>query len=1046
VAAWMKAALAVVALGAVVGLAVILVSDDGESGAGASTPGQTRVQQQQSGSGAAMELPESEVQEASELKASAPAAELVRDVPEVPDSGATTAAQDSTGPQLTLTGRMVDNAGRPISEVRIVFEPALAGRIVLLGRGSDESAIDDSPETVTDRDGVFNISGPAPESDEDSDLPGFLRNGAQLYAVHPRYATLATDVPQLSEGEHDMGPLVMDLGVQITGRVVDDMGRIVHGADVTGRHVQSSQGGPGRMFRFMSGRGMEKFNKSTSGPDGRFDLFGLPEGGVEVTAQAEGKQVGVSEGVDLELGGRHDIGDIVLQSGELIAGYVMGDDGEPVVGATVRLSSMARIMVRRMEDLPRRQLGQEMRIREQTDEQGHFEILGLGAGQYTVHVSADGFGREDIEDVPTGTSDLSVMLAPLGRLEVRVAHSSTLLPVGDVRIEARAQREGHFGPPGDLLEVVGPDEDAVGSDRGLFTVLGAGRSGTSLVLAAKGFATLEIEGPAVESGGLERLSVSLVPESVLAGRVVDADGTGIVDATVRIQAHDPPSNEEGGWAGHEVRREIRRTIGGGPEQDLMDETTRARTDADGYFEMPGISAGDWELTARAENFVNSEATILSLDAGQSQRDVEVVLEVGGAVVGKVLERDGTPVTGVDVLVSLQTGRSSPSGGGGLMERFASFGGGDGDVSFEPPKRATTDGAGSFAVHSLKPGTYDVKLAKLNGMGFGNAMVFIDDGSGGDADENTVVAQVVAGEETYVEVIQQPLATLEGKVMAGGRPVEVTLVSLKEQGSFMPFGGQTAQTDRYGNYVFENVEPGEYEVSTIVPGAAMEETVAVSLAGGESVEADIVFGGATLTGRVTDSETDRGIDDVTIIVTPVSNSGEEQVQKTFAIVTMEMSGGGGGSGMQMDIGGGSQSKVHTDADGNFEVLYLKPGEYSIETLGGGYIAGSAGPVTVEDGDDVDDVDIELARGAALSGLVRSGATGDVLEAVPVSLSSPAGKREMTMTQNGRYSFDSLGEGDYTLSVMGSGFGGAPLVSEVVTLAVGEVRTLDLTTDS
>jgi hypothetical protein len=415
-------------------------------------------------------------------------------------------------------------------------------------------------------------------------------------------------------------------------------------------------------------------------------------------------------------------------------------------------------------------------------------------------------------------------------------------------------------------------------------------------------------------------------------------------------------------------------------------------------------------------------------------------------VGHVTSADGTPIAEVTVIVRPKSVSGNGGGGGQVSGRLAALlGEGDGP---DGPKRATTRKDGSFEVRSLNPGVYEVELAKQSGMNFGRAMVFMDDGTSGSGNDDDIqFATVVAGEEATVDIIQAPMATLEGRVVAGGEPVEVVLVSLNEKGSFMPFGGKQVETDRFGNYVFENVEPGEYEVSTLVPGAALEEKQPVTLEPGRTSEADLVFGGATLIGRVVDKQSGEGARDVTIVLSPIEDSSpepQEQGQATFEVVMVSRGGGGGGGGMSMSFGGGSQSKVRTDANGDFEVRWLKPGKYSIETLGGAYVNGEAGPIEVEDGESLDDVLIEVDRGATITGVVVSGATGEPLSGAPVSLGS-SGSREMTMTEGGRFTFEGLDAGDYTIEVMGSGFGGPPVASQAVTLDVGELRELNLTTE-
>jgi len=103
------------------------------------------------------------------------------------------------------------------------------------------------------------------------------------------------------------------------------------------------------------------------------------------------------------------------------------------------------------------------------------------------------------------------------------------------------------------------------------------------------------------------------------------------------------------------------------------------------------------------------------------------------------------------------------------------------------------------------------------------------------------------------------------------------------------------------------------------------------------------------------------------------------------------------------------------------------------------------VEVKDGENRDDVVLHVQRGAVLTGVVRDSATGQKLDKVPVRLES-AGNTNMTVTTDGVYRFEGLEPGDYTVSVMGSGFMAEPLASEAIKLEGGEQATLDLKTKS
>jgi hypothetical protein len=284
----------------------------------------------------------------------------------------------------------------------------------------------------------------------------------------------------------------------------------------------------------------------------------------------------------------------------------------------------------------------------------------------------------------------------------------------------------------------------------------------------------------------------------------------------------------------------------------------------------------------------------------------------------------------------------------------------------------------------------------------------------------------------------------GKVLAGGVPASGIEVHLRPAGrpSFMG-GGRTASTDSRGNYSFEDVTAGSYEVAAIVPGAALEKKEPIELEAGQARSADLVFGGSTISGRVVEQGTDKPAAGVNINVTPVVESSGTEPHMAFEMVMIDSSGGSSGS--SVTIGGGPAKLVRTDDEGRFEVRYVEAGQYQIEASGEGFVRVAPEQVEVKDGENRDDVVLHVQRGAVLSGVVLDSATGQKLDKVPVRLESN-GSMNMTVTADGVYRFEGLEPGDYTVSVMGSGFMSEPLASESITLETGEQATLDLKTKS
>ena len=465
--------------------------------------------------------------------------------------------EEAPGPQVRLVGRLVDPVGRPVDDARVVAHLSGAGEL-RLRMPTLAGELPARPEARSGPDGRFALEFPLPDASELEDGPGrgllasVLGEGARLACVHENFAVHVETGLELREGEVDVGTLTMEPGAAVLGRAVDERGSPVAGATVVGRLARERSAGPGAMLAMLAGSVGETYTRATTGADGRFRVSGLATGSVDITAEADGKQVGHLDGVELLQGDAVDVGDVVLADGGSIAGYVVGPDGEPVEGASVRVSSMSRIVLSSLDDLPRRDLGREMRLRAETDADGWFSLDGLGNGQFSVHVSAAGFSRSSTDNVATGTRDLRVRMDPLGTLVLTVRSARTGERVPDAEVSAR--RLELYGP-GEPLDVREGDEP------GRWLVEGAGDSGTEITVLADGYASLVHEGPAVEPGGRRDVEVELLTESVLAGRVTDVDGRGVAGARVQVRPWVAPVDPMAS-GGMRIERNVSRVVGG----------------------------------------------------------------------------------------------------------------------------------------------------------------------------------------------------------------------------------------------------------------------------------------------------------------------------------------------------------------------------------------------------------------------------------------------------------------------------------------------------
>ncbi len=975
-------------------------------------------------------------------------------------SEAATQAERAPVETVDLTGRVVDGSGRAIEGATVTFQ---ADPIVFaIRRGGDGGeARPAAPSATTARDGSFKLHAElpaAPRVSGDIPLPAIA---PQLATRHELFATLVTSLPELAAGSRDVGTLVMDPGAWISGRAVDSKQRPVAGATVTGRNEGGGSrggrgrgrgpGGPGGFFGGLT----ESIGSVTTGPDGRFTVSGMREGKAGLTVQKQGLRLGSLSDLDLLAGVPLSVGDVVLEDGELIAGVVVDEQGVPISGASVSVSSLARIVVNRIEDLPRQQIGQEFGQRVTSDAEGHFEVAGLAGGTYTVHVASPGCAELQREDVPAGTRNLRLAPVRLGSLLISLQDKADGKPIEHARIKAtQATAPGEFAAwrgetvvpvleGAAAMKAAGLEEPSSGA----YFVAEAGLQGTNLVVAAEGYATQEIAAPAAVSGQLSRFGVQLVPAAVVAGRVLDRDDQPVADALVEMEVDQQVDDGvvDLGGGRREIRRALRIGRDDGGEGELSAERLTARTGADGTFVIAGASAGDWTLHVTADGFVSSPNQKLTLADGQSQRDLTVVLDTAGRVAGMVTESDGTPVADIEVTATPATAAAAAPATedrGGPFGRFFGRGGVEGE------RRARTRIDGTYVIDGLKEGDYVARLGNgRRGMNLGGAMVFpMEGGDGSDPSNPSTPAHVIAGQETRVDFVRPKRASLGGRVLAAGAPVPGVTVTMRRAGG-LPFGGERATTDDRGEYRFADVEAGSYDVSALAPGAGLERKQTVKLVAGQEQLADLSFSGSTVSGRVVDSQSGAGVAGIQITMSPARDASKDEAPReamAFSIITSDGPGGAAPAGLNMTINGGSVSGVRTDSEGQFELKYVEAGRYSLEAEGAGYMRTTKDSLEVADGRSLSDVKLEVSRGGIVEGRVRSGSTGESLDKVPVRLSSDGDEQMSVTSDGGRYRFDGLQPGDYSIDVLGSGFGSEAIATKTVKVKAGETATADLST--
>jgi hypothetical protein len=142
----------------------------------------------------------------------------------------------------------------------------------------------------------------------------------------------------------------------------------------------------------------------------------------------------------------------------------------------------------------------------------------------------------------------------------------------------------------------------------------------------------------------------------------------------------------------------------------------------------------------------------------------------------------------------------------------------------------------------------------------------------------------------------------------------------------------------------------------------------------------------------------------------------------------------------------QKVIHAD-DGHYAIDNVPPGVVDISVRAAGFVPGSRGDITAEDGKTVTGIDMQLDRGATISGRVTAG--GTAVAGVEVRQSTQRGPQGfgtpfggITTDADGLYKLDGIAEGDRLIEFRKTGF--VPAQKPVEVKAGKDVR-LDVELD-
>lgn len=307
---------------------------------------------------------------------------------------------------------------------------------------------------------------------------------------------------------------------------------------------------------------------------------------------------------------------LTVGAGATFAGRVVGPEGEPVPGASLRLTgTLGRYAGEQWESL---NAGPDVPV----GPEGSFCVEHVYAPAVGVFASAPGFGETVLPEVPVDGRQVEVRLPAERRLGGRVVDGKgTAVAGAELRLVPLAG--GRFSRAGPIRAVSGPD--------GSFAIGGLGDLRMTLTVSAPGFADAAL----VVEGSADDLEIVLGPGERIEGIVVDGE-TGRPIAGVPV-----------------VARPVR------PDPTLPSGPVRDRTDASGRFRLLRLTRDRFELSLNSERDARPGdppyAAVDGLEVPSGTTDLRIALAPGLEISGRVTDEAGRPVPEVDVSIRGRVG-------------------------------------------------------------------------------------------------------------------------------------------------------------------------------------------------------------------------------------------------------------------------------------------------------------------------------------------------------------------------------------------------------
>ncbi len=538
---------------------------------------------------------------------------------------------------ICVSGRVVDAEGQPI-------ERAVVYRIPRWTRSSGDTNEDDgsdagtisAPFTATDANGKFSF--------RSHELHGDLR----LRFFASNYAVNEAKIEVEPGQDQDVGTIVLSPGGEVRGRVVDERGVPVEGADVTLELAIAATNAlsPNWRRRHLL---LDRFacfpsTAKTSG-DGTFLLRGVGEDVVCVLAHARGRHSAFSELLEVVSGRTIDDVEVVLRPlgpKDAVRGIVRFEDGRAVRSVDVHAKVNYEYGRWNTTIYP--------------DSSGAFELYLPKDAKATIQAKSNfrGFTSSTFVNLIGSPTVHDFVLRKVDTVRVNIDTTDGVQP-NHVTVRCKSTEGSSNSYPRDGLDYV----DAEIPDGVPF----------ELIVDARGYQKVAL-GPYTRADVPDPLNVTLQGMGGVTG-IVMANGKPFEGATVRLfRVFD---DTEGATR-----------LGFPLWANPMSSTHSTSTTMDGRFALSAEDQGAHIVRAEAEGFAPAESQRIEFTNETRVTDLKLSLDEGGSLRGHVRGNHGHGVRNVIVGISR----------------------GDGH-----PRTTRTDEHGAYTFSLLMPGRYEVRLVR-----------------------------------------------------------------------------------------------------------------------------------------------------------------------------------------------------------------------------------------------------------------------------------------------------------------------------------------------